>query len=75
MSNIVGFKNEFGRIIAHSLTLEKHASKLNLTPIFEEDPDALELREVLTGEAVVVEVEDVEPAKAKPTAKRRSITQ
>lgn len=71
MSNIVGYKNEFGRVIAHSLTLEKHATKLKLTPVFEEDPDALELREVLTGEATVVGVEDT-PEKA--PAKRRSIS-
>jgi len=63
MSKIVGFKNEFGRVIAHSVMLEKHQKKFKLTPVYEGDPEALELREVIDITAEVVEVTDTEKPK------------
>lgn len=62
MSDIVGFKNEFGRVLAYTTMLEKHATKMKLTPLFKGDPEADELREVIEGEVE-------KPAKKTPTRK------
>ncbi|MBO9492079.1 hypothetical protein J7384_17085 [Endozoicomonas sp. G2_1] len=75
MSKVVGYKNRFGRILAYTPTLQRNVDAFQLTPVFEGDPEAAELREVIDITAEVVESE--EPAKATESdtkaSKRRSI--